>query len=223
MAELVALVTVDKAARLSGLTTQQINRWVRQGTMTPRYDDDSGWLGVKRMYSFRDLVTLRILSKLNKEYGVAARELSRANAFLQERYEVPWESVTFYVLNHHLFFQEPKAEQRLSAERPEQLPLQFPLKPIITTMRKAVAESMRRRPEQIGHVTRNRLIMGNQFCLDGTRIPVGMIYSYHLNGSSDAEILREYPSLEPADVTEAIRYETERLQQLAEKRSRKSA
>ncbi|MGH2388662.1 MAG: DUF433 domain-containing protein [Chloroflexota bacterium] len=223
MNELVALFTVDKAAHLSGLSTQQINRWVRQGIMTPRYDDESGWLGVKRMYSFRDLVTLRILSKLNKQYQVPTRELAKANVYLQERYEDPWESVTLYVLNHHLFFKEPEADQRLSADRVEQLPLQFPLKPIVTAMRRDVTKALRRKPAQIGHVERNRLIMGNQPCLDGTRIPVSVIYSFHQDGASTEEILREYPTLHPEDVTEAIRYEKERLQSQLLKRSRKSA
>lgn len=46
-------------------------------------------------------------------------------------------------------------------------------------------------------------------CIRGTRIWVSLILDFLAAGESDAEILRNYPQLEPADIRAAIAYAAE--------------
>jgi uncharacterized protein (DUF433 family) len=49
-------------------------------------------------------------------------------------------------------------------------------------------------------------VMGGQACIRGMRIPVSLIVNLVANGTSEAEIVAEYPDLEPEDVRQALRY-----------------
>ena len=55
------------------------------------------------------------------------------------------------------------------------------------------------------HVSFNPLVMGGRPCIRGTRITVGTILN-QLRFQSPAEILRDYPELEPEDIDAALEY-----------------
>lgn len=48
--------------------------------------------------------------------------------------------------------------------------------------------------------------MGGTPCIRSLRIPVATIVTMISSGMSDADILRDYPDLEPEDIREALRY-----------------
>ncbi|MBI4081236.1 MAG: DUF433 domain-containing protein [Candidatus Lambdaproteobacteria bacterium] len=50
-------------------------------------------------------------------------------------------------------------------------------------------------------------------CLRGLRIPVATVVAMVADGMTDAEILRAYPSLEAADIREALRYAAEAVRE----------
>jgi len=47
---------------------------------------------------------------------------------------------------------------------------------------------------------------GGDACIRDLRIPVWAVVNYRRLGASDSEILRAYPSLQPADLTAAFEY-----------------
>ena len=49
-------------------------------------------------------------------------------------------------------------------------------------------------------------IMGRQACIRGMRIPMALIVNLVAHGKTPAEILEEYPDLEPEDVQQALEY-----------------
>ena len=49
-------------------------------------------------------------------------------------------------------------------------------------------------------------IMGGRACIRGMRIPVSVVVGQVAHGASEAEILADYPDLEPEDVREALGY-----------------
>ncbi|MEZ8221119.1 Uncharacterized conserved protein, DUF433 family [Candidatus Fervidibacteria bacterium JGI MDM2 JNZ-1-D12] len=49
-------------------------------------------------------------------------------------------------------------------------------------------------------------IMGGQACIRGMRIPMALIVNLVAHGKTPAEILEEYPDLEPEDVQQALEY-----------------
>ncbi|MBV8336290.1 MAG: DUF433 domain-containing protein [Alphaproteobacteria bacterium] len=48
--------------------------------------------------------------------------------------------------------------------------------------------------------------MGGRACIRGLRITVGLIVSLVAEGASAAEILSDYPDLEPEDIRQALAY-----------------
>jgi uncharacterized protein (DUF433 family) len=49
-------------------------------------------------------------------------------------------------------------------------------------------------------------VMGGRACLRGMRITVGLIVNQIAHGATVEELLAEYPSLERADIQEALEY-----------------
>jgi len=49
-------------------------------------------------------------------------------------------------------------------------------------------------------------IMGRQACIRGMRIPMALIVNLVAHGKTPAEILEEYPDLEPEDIQQALEY-----------------
>lgn len=60
--------------------------------------------------------------------------------------------------------------------------------------------------EQFDRITFSPEIMGGRACIRGMRITVSVILDRLAAGASHAEILREYPYLEPQDISQAIGY-----------------
>ena len=61
-----------------------------------------------------------------------------------------------------------------------------------------------RAPGEIGVIVSTPGVVGGAARIAGTRIPVGTVYAWHRAGHDTAAIIREYPSLTPADVAAAI-------------------
>ncbi len=58
----------------------------------------------------------------------------------------------------------------------------------------------------LDRITFNREIMAGQACIRGMRIPVSLIVNLVAHGRPAAEILEEYPDLEPEDIRQALEY-----------------
>jgi uncharacterized protein (DUF433 family) len=59
---------------------------------------------------------------------------------------------------------------------------------------------------RLDRITFNPQIMAGQACIRGMRIPVSLLINLVAHGKSTAEILEEYPDLEPEDVQQALEY-----------------
>ena len=55
-------------------------------------------------------------------------------------------------------------------------------------------------------ITFDRRIMAGQACIRGMRITVSLIVNLVAHARSAAEILEEYPDLEPDDIRQALEY-----------------
>jgi uncharacterized protein (DUF433 family) len=60
--------------------------------------------------------------------------------------------------------------------------------------------------QQLDRITFDRQIMNGQACIRGMRIPASLIINLVAHGKSTAEILEEYPDLEPEDIRQALAY-----------------
>jgi uncharacterized protein (DUF433 family) len=57
-----------------------------------------------------------------------------------------------------------------------------------------------------GRVVSDPEIRAGEACIGGTRIPVSVILACLASGDDEPAILREYPSLAPADIRAALSY-----------------
>lgn len=195
MDELIAAYTPDQAERLTGVSRSRMANWYRAGLLTPRYVDD-GWLKVKYLFSFRDLVALRTILVLCETYRVPLQRLRKVNDYLQARYEEPWSTLTLYVLNRDVFFDEPTSALRMSGTRPGQEAIPFPIASVLERERERVDAFNARGADEVGKLERDR----RRVYIAGTRISASTIESFLEAGDSTEEILRQYPSLQEPDI-----------------------
>ncbi len=67
---------------------------------------------------------------------------------------------------------------------------------------------------QLTRITRDSRMMGGKPCICGMRVTVGTIVGLVAAGRTNADILREYPYLEAADITEALSYAAWRAEEV---------
>jgi uncharacterized protein (DUF433 family) len=207
MDEIAATFTPQQAERLTGVSARRLAYWHRQGLVIPQWDDESRWLGYRRLYSFRDLVALRTLQLLRDQHNVSLQVLRAVNRELQQHYEEPWSSLRFAVQGNRVMFFDPETGLLRDGTRPAQTAWTFALAPVIDDLRGKVSALRSRRQDQIGKIEHNKDVMGGADVLAGTRIPTSAIWDWHQDGADVERILRAYPSLQAADIEEAIAHE----------------
>jgi DNA-binding transcriptional MerR regulator len=71
-----------EAVRIAGIPYQTLNYWAKSGFITPTICEASG-VGTERIYSFDDLVALRLASRLVK-HGISKRSLTKVVKCLRD-------------------------------------------------------------------------------------------------------------------------------------------
>ncbi len=74
--------TAEQATRLSNCTHHQLRYWDRVGLVSPSIQGTGGRPGVRRLYSFRDLVALRVVRSL-LDNGMSLQRVRRAWDYLR--------------------------------------------------------------------------------------------------------------------------------------------
>ena len=203
--------TSDAVSRLTGLSIRQIHYWDRTGFFAPEFADPNRRRPHGRVYSFVDLVGLRTISKLLDEH-VTWPDLKRVRSLFRSKSNVEWAKRTFYLIEGKVYFTH---EEALVAARPlgqSADPIILELGPIVDDLQRQVEALSVRTSDEIGHVTRDRLIMNGKDVIAGTRIPTSTIDWFYRNGYSLAEIKKEFPRLTHADLQAAIDHEAKRRQ-----------
>ncbi len=193
----------EAASKLSGLTIGQLRQWDRDGFMRPSYAASERHLPHSRIYSFRDIVSLRVLGQLRNKLKVPRQELRRVSRCLAELGETKWIATTLYVLGKRVVFDDPRTGQRREIVSGQRV-FDIPLRVAISDTKDAISKLNHRDRSQIGHVVQGKFIQQNEPVLEGTRISAAAIRRYFEAGFSDHEIILEYPSLTLEDV-KAIR------------------
>lgn len=74
--------TAEQACRLANCTHHQLRYWDRVGLVKPSIQTSGGRPGVRRLYSFRDLVALRVVRSL-LDNGMSLQRVRRAWDYLR--------------------------------------------------------------------------------------------------------------------------------------------
>ncbi len=82
---------VPEVTKAVGISYRQLDYWARTGLVTPSIRE-AGGSGTQRLYSFQDMLVLRIIKKL-LDAGVGLQQIRKAVEYLQEMKQ-PLHSVT---------------------------------------------------------------------------------------------------------------------------------
>jgi uncharacterized protein (DUF433 family) len=191
--------TTREAQLLTGLSARRLQYWDETAFIRPSVAARLG-RGSPRLYSFRDLIQLRIAALLRDHISLQAlRRLKDAldleAPFAEVRYASTSEGETVYLV-------EPGVPE--AVRQPGQIVMTFdvPLSEIRSDMERRIAELRRRRG--IGRLEKTRGIVSGELAVAGTRITTAAVARMLEAGWDETRILAEYPELTPADL-EAVR------------------
>lgn len=197
--------TEDQVTRLTGVSKRQMRYWARDGFFVPSIDFSGAGIP-QRLYSFRDIVSLKVLSALRNKAGISLSHLRDVKNHLNHLGDDLWASTTLYVLGKRIVVENDAAGHREDIVSGQAV-LAIPLRIVTGEMEEAVGALRRRDPDDYGRVARKRSVAQNQPVLAGTRIPVRAVKDFHDAGYSVDEIKQQYPSLTEADIRAAIAFE----------------
>lgn len=202
---LIAAFSEEHVVRLTGLSHGQLRSWDRAGFFQPRYAYEDRHVPYSRVYSFQDVVGLRTIAVLMKEYKISLQKLRRVAEELIRRGYDHWADVKLYVLKKQVYFRPPKSND-IEGVWTGQLAM-VPVIDVINDVEARVKQLKKRDESQLGHVERNKYVVRNSPVIAGTRIPTATIRRFKEAGYSVEQIVKQYPTLTPEDVQAALVHE----------------
>lgn len=202
---LIAAFSEDHVVRLTGLTHGQLRSWDRAGFFRPRYAYQDRHVPYSRVYSFQDVVGLRTIAVLMKQYRISLQKLRKVAEELIRRGYDHWSEVKLYVLKGQVHFRQPNSDD-IEGVWTGQFAM-VPIIDVINDVETRIKELRKRDSSQVGHVERHRYVARNSSVIAGTRIPTATIRRFKEAGYTVDQILRQYPTLTPEDVQAALAHE----------------
>jgi DNA-binding transcriptional MerR regulator len=195
--------SLEQASRLTGVSVPQLRNWDKSGFFIPAMASTNRREAFSRIYSFKDLASLKVISTLRNETKVSMQHLREVGKKLSGLGENAWSRVTLYVLNRRVVFHNPdtaKKEDIISG----QAILDIPLEVVRANMQAEVDLDRRRSQSSFGVIDQRRYIAHSQKVFSGTRIPIRAVQSFLAAGYTARQIIEEYPSLSEQDI-DAVR------------------
>lgn len=196
--------SIDHAAAVTNLTRTRLIRWDRLGFFSPEYlDEEDRGNPYSRIYSYEDLVGLRMLRSLMVDYHVPLSEIKAAYPAMTAQWTKPWTEIEIGVLKRKIVT-DIKGQPRNITDG--QLALKcVPLPSIAEEVRRETDKLRGRKKSDMGKFEHHKFVARNAIVFKGTRIPVGIVEDFIEAGYSDEAIVAEYPSLTVKDVQAARR------------------
>lgn len=194
----VAALTPDQVTRLTGLTPRQLTYWDATGFFAPEYADPDRRSRLARLYSFRDVVGLRVLHQLRHHHDVPLPHLREVARRLAQGRTDFWATKRLKVWNRRVHVEDVgsgRAEDALDGQG-----VLFPLPDVAREVADGIAALRRRDPATVGRIERRRGVVGNAAVVAGTRVPVAAVQDFLRAGATPSQVVAEYPLLTEADV-----------------------
>lgn len=202
MHTIIAAFSEEHTHRLTGVTQSQMRYWHRTGLFSPSLSD--------RIYTFRDIVSLRVLGVLRNQYQVSLQHLRKVSDRLARSTDDRWTGVRLYVIGKKVAWQEPGSDRPQEIVSRQYVLPTIQLEGVVSDTRRDIASLNARSEEQIGKIKKSRTINRNAAVIAGTRIRVLAIKRFHEAGYSVAQIIKEYPDINVKDVEAALNYADDR-------------
>ena len=200
--DVIGAFSEEDAARLSGVSIYQLRDWDRSGFLRPSYAPEDRRQAYSRVYSFRDIVSLRVLNALRNKNSVPMQHLRKVATELAHLGDEKWTATVLYVLGKRVVFDDPRDTKRREVVSGQRV-LDIPLRVAISDTKQAIEDMNHRGSAEYGHVLSGRFLQNNQPVFEGTRIPVASVKRYLECGYGTDDILEEFPDLSAEDVEAA--------------------
>ncbi|MEC9346865.1 MAG: DUF433 domain-containing protein [Pseudomonadota bacterium] len=200
----IAAFTEDDAERLTGISRRRLRYWDDTAFFSPSLADENRRLTHSRIYTFRDLVCLRVLRQLRDDGGVPLQHLRDVKSRLAHMGDDVWAATELYVLKRRVHFRNPESK-KLEDILNGQGVLAIPLKVVSEDMTQKVRSLWTRPKNATGKIERQRGVAGRAAVFAGTRIPVSAVQAFADEGYNVEQIRAEYPSLSEEDIKAALK------------------
>jgi DNA-binding transcriptional MerR regulator len=197
--------TEGQVVRLTGVSQRQLRYWATDKFFVPSIKMEDEELAELRLYSFHDLLCLKIISSIRNESKVSFPELRKAKERLSHLGKDTWAKTTLYVHRKKIVFDNPATGQKEEASTGQGV-LEIPLQVVSGRMAEAVRAMRQRGGETLGKIDHKRGPAKKQPVIAGTRIPVQNIKAFHKAGYSIEDIQKQDPSLNREDIEAAINF-----------------
>src|SRR5471030_3299144 len=94
----------EQVQRLTGVSRTQLRYWDRTGFFVPPLANPDRRAPHSRLYTFRDVVSLKIINALRNDAKVPLPHLREVKEKLAHLGEDVWSKTTLYVLNKRVIF-----------------------------------------------------------------------------------------------------------------------
>lgn len=203
-----AAFSEEQTENLTGITRSQLRYWDRTRFYSPTYSEKNRRVAFSRVYSFKDIVSLRVLNVLRNQYSVSLQHLRDVSSKLRKLNNNPdcWVDTKLYPLNKKVIWIEPdtKLPQEIASG---QYITVVSLSDVVQETKKAAINVHKSRDEsKLGAIERSKYVQHNSAVVAGTRITVAAIKRFAEAGYSAEQILKEYPDITKKDVQAALDY-----------------
>ena len=199
----VAAFSEDHAERLTGILKTTLRYWDRTGFFHPEFASENRRLAYSRIYSFKDIASLRVLNALRTQFSVPLQHLRKVRKDLSHLSDAKWTATELFVLNKKVVFVELGTKQYREIVS-KQYVIGIPLRAAVSGTEEAIKHLQLRDEDKIGNIERARYVSHNAWVIAGTRISVKTIKRFAEDGYSVEQIMDEYPKLTEADINAAI-------------------
>jgi uncharacterized protein (DUF433 family) len=196
----------EHVERLTGITVHQLRYWDKTDFFHPQFAADDRRVAFSRVYSFKDVVSLRVLNMLRNQHSVPLPHLRDVSKRLAHLADDRWTVTTLYVLKKRVYFDEPETGQKRELIG-GQYALGIPLAVVVRDTERDVKEFHQRDVTKVGVIAKNRLVAHNAAVIAGTRISTTAIKRFRDAGYTTEQILLEYSDITERDVEAALAHE----------------
>lgn len=196
--------SAEYAAKITGLTARQLAYWNNSGFFKPSIFMGADSERPLQIYSFNDLVGLRVIAVLIKIHKISLRTLRKVAEQLEKFSKTPWSNLKIMVCNKEVSFINPTTGLGQGALTKQGVFVEIIDE--IKNVSEAAKRLNKRTDDQIGVIEKHRNVVHNVPVFAGTRVPVRAVKRFLDAGYSPSQILEEYPSLNLADI-ESVQHE----------------
>jgi uncharacterized protein (DUF433 family) len=199
--DVITAFTDEQVSRLTGISVRQLRYWDDTDFFCPEYAWEERGDPFSRIYSYLDLVSLKVVARLRKK--VPLQRLRIVKQRLSEFDPTVWRGLKLWVDGDEVAFFHPKTgepEQVVSGQKI----MAISLAETLDELDAGLKEFLKRDDACIGQVAQKRRVMHNRRVVAGTRVPVSAIRAFREAGFTVTEILDEYPTLTQDDVEAAL-------------------